>query len=129
MKEVSATITTTQVRMVIMVTAEIDSAPPASFKVGRFTTEVNCLVLEPKISSADGGDQNGQRRGAAQRLVCNPLNGDAQQRADDDRRQHSQHRRHAQGADHGEGGKRSYHYNIAVGEVQHLGNTVHHRIT
>ena len=52
MKEVSATITTTQVRMVIMVTAEIESAPPASFKVGRFTTEVNCLVLEPKISSA-----------------------------------------------------------------------------
>ena len=79
-----------------------------------------------KVADADGSDQHGQRGGGAQRLVGQPLNDDAQQGADDDCQQDRGQGVPAQIIVGAEGHIAAHHDDIAVGEVQHLGDAVNH---
>ena len=84
--------------------------------------------LLQKVADADGRNQDGQRRGLTQRAVGDALNRNAQNGADDHRKdngQHGVHTRRAKGKEHNIAAN---HDNVAVGEVQHLGNAVDHRI-
>ena len=84
--------------------------------------------LLQKVADADGRNQDGQRRGLTQRAVGDALNRNAQNGADDHRKdngQHGVHNRRAKGKEHNIAAN---HDNVAVGEVQHLGNAVDHRI-
>ena len=66
--------------------------------------------------------------GLAQGAVGDALYRDAEQRADHHRQDDSQHRVHACRAEGKKDNIAADHDDIAVGEVQHLGNAVDHRI-
>ena len=84
--------------------------------------------LLQQIADADRCDQDGQRRGLAQGAVGDALYRDAEQRADHHRQDDGQHRVHACRAEGKKDNIAADHDDIAVGEVQHLGNAVDHGI-
>ncbi len=82
-----------------------------------------------KIGHADGGNQNGKRRGCVpQRSVGDSLCRNAEQRAENNRRDHAQHRRTAPGRGDGENNVTTYHNKVAMRKIQHLGNAVNHGV-
>ena len=84
--------------------------------------------LLQKVADADGRDQDSQGRCFTQRAVSDALDRDAEHRADDHRKDDGQHRVHARRAESKEDDIAADHDDIAVGEVQHLGNAVDHGI-
>ena len=73
-------------------------------------------------------DQNRQRRGVAQRLVGKPLDHNAQQRAQSHGNDNGQQRRHAHLVHRNEHDVAAHHDHITMGEVQHLGDAIHHGV-
>ena len=95
-------------------------------KASTFTIGIVLVIITPV--SYTHLNQDGQRRGLTQRAVGDALNRNAQNGADDHRKdngQHGVHTRRAKGKEHNIAAN---HDNVAVGEVQHLGNAVDHRI-
>ena len=93
--------------------------------LGVRTEEKQRQILE-KIGNTNGGNENRQRVGLTQGLVGHPLDQHAQNCADNHRHQHGKGNRQTQVI---KGDKRriaSHHQNIAVCEIQHLGNTIYH---
>ena len=85
---------------------------------------------------ADGGDQRDQPGTATQRSVGHPFNGIAVGGGDDDRgdqrqQQHDRQRADPQGQQTDDGDERGIgtdHVHLAVGEVDHADNAIHHRV-
>ena len=86
-----------------------------------------CGVLQ-KEGDANGGDQQRDPGGVPQRGVGDLFDHDAQQRTGKDGGAHSGDRAQAQLVHDEPGHICAHHDNVAVGEVQHLGNAVDHRI-
>ena len=84
-------------------------------------------ILE-EVGNADGGDQNGERRGRTQRLVGQSFDRHAEHRADNDREHDTHPCRPAEIGRRAEAHIAAYHDDIAVGKVQHFRNAVNHRI-
>ena len=81
-----------------------------------------------EVADADGRDQHRQAGSAPQGLIGQSLNQDAQQRAHHHSRQNGHKYRQPQIVGHAEGNVSSHHDDITMGEIQHLGNAVHHGI-
>ena len=84
-------------------------------------------VLE-EVAHADGGNQHRQGRGLPQGLVGQTLDDDAQGGAGKNRQHHAHRRRQVKGGYGEEADVGPYHDDVAVGEVQHLGDAVDHGI-
>ena len=134
---VSTAMITIQARMDTMVTPEITSLPSKSCRDQLPTTEENTFGLEPqirrgrvlqKIGNADGRDQDGEGGSLTKRLIGEPFDGDAQDRADDHRKEHRTQGRKPQVAGGAEGDVGAHHDDVAVREIQHFGNAVDHRV-
>ena len=81
-----------------------------------------------QVADADGGDEDRQGGGGAQGLVSQTLNDDAQDRTDSHGQQNGNHRRQTQIGSGAEGDVAAHHDDVAVGEVQHLGDAVDHGV-
>ena len=75
-----------------------------------------------------GQGQHGTARCLTQRLVRQPLDDHAQHRADNHGNQNAKQGGHAPVLRGTEGNVRANHDDVAVREVQHLGNAVDHRV-
>ena len=84
-------------------------------------------VLE-EVAHADSRDEHSQGRGLSQGLVGQFFHDDAQQRADEHRQRHARNGRQTVAGDGVETNVGPHHDDVAVGKVQHLGDTVDHRI-
>ena len=120
-------LTATSGRMLLVHTGAIAA------KATRNTIGVQVMTLKgrhllQKVADADGRNQDGQRRGLTQRAVGDALDRNAQNGADDHRKDNGQHGVHTRRAKSKEHNIAADHDNVAVGEVQHLGNAVDHRI-
>ena len=101
------------------------------------TTEVKALGvggpgqlghLLQQIADTDGRNQHRQRRRFTQGAVSHALDRDAQNGADHHREHDGQNGVHTRRAKRKKDNIAADHDDIAVGEVQHLGNAVDHRI-
>ena len=81
-----------------------------------------------EVRNADGRDQHRQRRRHTQRLVGKSLNNNTERGADNNSQHNAHPRRPAEIGGSAEAHVAAYHDNIAVREVQHLGNAVNHRV-
>ena len=81
-----------------------------------------------EVADTDGGDQHRETRNAPQGLVGQSLDQHAQKRTHDDGRQNTHRRGKSQIARYAVGYISAHHDHVAVGEVQHSGNAVHHGI-
>ena len=84
-------------------------------------------VLE-EVAHADGRNQHGERRRFPQRLIGQPLDDNAQRGAHRHRQHNGNQLRQTEVLHGAEGDIRADHDDVAVGEVQHFGNAVNHRI-
>ena len=88
----------------------------------------SAAVLE-EVAHADGGDQHGQRRRLAQRLIGQALDNNAQRGARDHRKHNGDERGQAEVLHGAEGDVRADHDDVAMRKVEHFSDAVHHRIT
>ena len=90
--------------------------------------QVSCAHLLQQVADADGGNQNSQGRGFPQRPVGHPFDHNAQYGTDDHRKYNGKNRVHPGSTEGEEYDVAADHDDIAVGEVQHFGNAVDHRV-
>ena len=94
----------------------------------RGTPDEQRAVLE-EVAHADGGDQHGQRRRLAQRLIGQALDDNAQRGTRDHRKHNGDERGQAEVLHGAEGDIRADHDDVAMRKVEHFSDAVHHRIT
>ena len=95
---------------------------------GRRAEDQQRHVLE-EIADTDGGDQYRQRRCVSERLVCDFFDGHAQHCADDDSTDDSHTCRCVHRRNCGKDDETTDHDDVTMREVQHLRDTVYHRIS
>ena len=88
--------------------------------------QLRCILQE--VADTDGGDQHRETRNAPQGLVGQSLDQHAQKRTHDDGRQNTHRRGKSQIARYAVGHISAHHDHVAVGEVQHFGDTVDHGV-
>jgi hypothetical protein len=119
------------------------TAPPITVRIARQQDRERLVVRLPddhrqrlqQEAHAHRRDQRRQPGRIAQRPVSDLLDGEVEQRADDDRgRQADQQQRPARQAEAGEhgdhrpAGERAHHQHLAVGEVDEVDDAVDHRV-
>ena len=81
-----------------------------------------------QIAHADGRNEHGEAGRLPQRLIGHAFDGNAQQRANHHRRADCRQRGQAQRRHHYKSNVAAHHDDVAMREIQHTGNAVHHRI-
>ena len=84
-------------------------------------------VLE-EVADADGSDEHGQRGGGAEGFIGQALNEHTQEGTDKHGQQDAHQRRQIEAGDGIEAYIRTDHDDVTMGEVQHLGDAVHHGV-